>query len=139
MKRQDALNLFTALTDKSLKTKNVDKPGQVENLLSLDKFRKEVKKYINEMNELENDLLSGYEESVQIMTFPGGGSQYVPKDDTEQSKAGYKDFLKKLNEIHKADFTPSQLNFIPNEEFKKWVDEADSNIGLTLSEYLRKE
>jgi len=118
LKREQAMQLNGALSDKELKVKFLSGP-QYASLIGL---KRPLTKYLSEMGENEKAL-------AEEMNITIGHNGFISDD---------KNFLDKLKEIQKVEFTPKELNFIPMEEFKKWTDEVDFNTGSILAEYLLK-
>lgn len=118
MKRDKAIELNGALQDKELKVKFLTGPQYA----SLIELKRPLVRYLNEMGESEKELA----DEMKVVIGPRG---FETLDEN---------FLGKLKEIQKPEFTPKELNFISMEEFKSWTNEVDFNTGSILAEYLLK-
>lgn len=130
LSREDAMDVTGALTEKELKSKNLS--GAV--FVKLLNLKRGLKKYLDDMSADEVALAEVYEVEPSNIGF-------IPRDPAA-FKANKADFKAKLKDIQSKRFVPAEpveLNFIPQDEFKKWIDEATSQSGLVLATFLMKE
>src|SRR5882762_2996482 len=111
MNRQQAIGLANGLFSQSLKPKVLS----TDNYISVHLIKIKLKKYLNEMVELENQLNEDYELDLINGEFPK-----PQKEDNEEKKKAYNDFKSKLKTIQGQEITIDKLNFIALEEFRNW-------------------
>jgi len=123
MNRREVMELNTGLEKSgNLKAKHLSNPS----FIALLWLRRSMGVYKKEMGENEMECAKAFGAEV---TQAG----IVPPKDSE------KEFWEKLTEIQKMEFNPKELNFIPMEEFRKWTEDSDTGVSLTLAQFLMKD
>lgn len=129
MKRHEVIALSNALADKGFKAKHLSN----ESYVALTWLKRDINKWRAEAGEKEGLLVTDFKNVVE-MTQAG----ITPIKDADEKEV--KNFYSKLGDLQKSmEFTPKQLNFVPIEEFRKTVEESETEASLTLGEYLLKE
>ena len=129
MKRHEVINLSQALSDKGFKAKHLSN----ESYVGLTWLKRDISKWRTQAGEAETALIDDFKEVVE-MTQAG----IMPLKDAKEDDV--KNFYAKLLDVQKSmTFNPKQLNFIPVDEFRKAVEDADSEVSFTLAEYLLRD
>lgn len=125
MNRREVIEIDTALgKSANLKAKHLSNTS----FTALLWFKRNMESYKKDMSENELECAKAFgAEITQAGISP-------PKDEAEA-----KAFWEKVNEVHKANFHPKELNFIPLEEFRNWTEDSDTGVSLTLAQYLMQE
>ena len=132
MKFTESIELSQATSHKDLKGKHLSS-GNFFDLLAL---KKKLKDHFEIIIEAEKELAKEYG-AIEV------GNQWTIQDSTgKKDEKAHLEFDKKLNEIHK-EFNPDEynvkLNFIAQDEFKKWTDEVELAFAAILFEHLAKK
>lgn len=129
MKRHEVIALANALSDKGFKAKHLSN----ESYVGLTWLKRDISKWRTVAGETEASLVADFKDVVELTQ-----AGITPVKDVDPDHL--KNFYDKLAEVQKSmNFTPKQLNFIPVEEFRKCVEDADSDVSFTLAEYLLRE
>lgn len=119
MKRSDVIIMNNSIADKALKNKHLS----TESFLEIHSIRIKCKKYLDEMGEKEKAIFKDYEVNE---------GDKVP---TKKENTGMWD---KIETVQKEDLDIKKLNFVPLEEFRKWIEECDTLTASFLAEFFLK-
>jgi hypothetical protein len=123
VKRDQAVELNYALSQKGLKTKHISG----DNFIRLLNIKTILKNSINALSESEQELA---EEFGAIQNEYG----FFIEDKDKQ-----KEFSKNLRDKQKAYSIELELNFVPESELKEYCKEQDTSVEAVLFEYLLKK
>lgn len=107
--------LLSALSNRSI----VGKALSGNSFFSVICLKKKAQDHINSIIEAEAELAKAY--GIDI--------------NDQLAINGNKEFLSKLKDVQK-DFETKELNFIPRDEFKAWVEHLDLETASVLYEFL---
>lgn len=124
MKRAKAIQVSNALTNPELKVKFLSGAHYVQ-LLG---FKRPLTKYLDEMGESEKELFKEY-----------GIVNNITVEEYEEKLKDEPSLKEKIDLIQAKEYEPKEVNFIPMEEFKKFVDGVSVGTSEILAEFLLKE
>lgn len=124
MKKDKAITFHNALQNPGLKVKFLS----ATNYVSVLSIKRPLTTYMNEMSENEKDLFAAYNVPLTLTI-----------DDLEEKKKSDASFKEKLDLLYSKEFEPKETNFIPIDEFKKFVDDVSLGVSEVLAEFLLKE
>ena len=122
MKREQAVELNTALNSKDLKVKHVSG----DNYLKILKLKTKLKNELELLGTSEVELAKEFNADIT----PTGIQFKTPEDG--------KEFLAKRKEIFDEWDIEVELNFLPQAELLEYVKEQDTAVAAVLYEYLIK-
>lgn len=123
LKRDQAVELNNALSQKGLKTKHVSG----DNFIKLLNIKTALKNSINALAEAEQVLAEEFGATQNEYGF------FIEDKDKQR------EFAKNLRDKQKSYSIEIELNFIPESELKEYCKEQDTAVEAVLFEYLLKK
>ena len=122
--RNDVIALHGALKHNELVSKHIS----TESFLQLMNLMRKITAYLNKMQEDETLLAQSFKLQSPDIDF---------LEDAESKKA----FIERIQAIQTAtiELTDNEIKFIPQDNFKKWVDNCPTQVALTLGFFLLKD
>lgn len=126
MKYHELQNLLIALGHQDLKGKHLSG----DDFFSVLCLKKKGREHLTLIDEIQKELADQHKAVVIGNSYIIINSETKKKDEKAHAifEESYKETLK--------DFTPEKLNFIPQADFKKWVDDISLEHAAILFEYL---
>src|SRR5689334_18845253 len=113
MKKDKAINFHNALQNQGLKVKFLSASSYVD-ILSI---KRPLTTYMTEMSANEKELFEAYNIPLNITI-----------DELEEKKKSEPSFKEKIDALYTTEFQPKKINFIPMDEFKKFVDDVSISV-----------
>lgn len=121
MTLSEGMNFIGALADPTVKSKYFS----MNSLTDIAYMKRKVKLAINDYNESVNEL------KVKV-SVSKDGTRFIPIDDSEESKKGFKEFTEAQEKLLNSDIDDLKTNFVTSDELKKVTEDTTLEVATNL-------